>query len=216
MPAQALDTMAFPNAYLSTDEPPRSSVLRRVLCLVAAAGFSYLGLVILLLSLLTNAYSPVSPAASDYGVGADAVWMNSGFFVAGVGMAGLAGTLVFSQEGRALRSGGALMLVSGAALIFDSLFATDIEGAPSTFHGDVHSVAGVAFFLLASLAVILISRGIGRNWFVSVSLGLLAALVFLALDGIFALDAGGLGERVVILVVFSSTIMIAVQRYRQT
>jgi hypothetical membrane protein len=208
--------LAFPNAYVSADEPPRGSVFRRALCLLATTGFSYLGLVILVLSIFTAAYSPVSQVASDYGVGAYALWMDSGFFLAGVGMVGLAATLVLSQRRRTLRAGGALMVVSGVALVFDSFFATDIEGSPATTHGTVHAFAGVVFFIVAALALVLVSRGFGKRWFVSVSSGLLVAVAFLALDGALALNASGLGERIAILVIFTSTILTAAKAYGES
>ena len=207
---------AFPNAYISTDEPPRRSALRRGLCLLAVSGVSYLGLVILALSLFTTAYSPVSQVASDYGVGAYAFWMNSGFLLAGLGVLSLGGVLATGDRGRTERTGGALLFVSGLALVLNSAFATDIEGSAQTFHGDVHALAGVLFFIAASLGVLLVSRGFGRSWFRSVSLGLVVAATFLALDGVLGLDASGLGERVAILVIFSSTILIAARVYRES
>jgi hypothetical membrane protein len=207
---------AFPNAYVSTDEPPRRSMVRRGLSLAAAVGFSYLGLVILTLSLFATQYSPISQVASDYGVGAFAPWMDSGFFLAGVGMVGLALTLALSQRRRTVRAGGALMVVSGLSLVIDSFFATDVEGAPATMHGTVHGFAGAVFFLVSALALVLVSRGFGRRWFASVSSGLVIAVAFLALDGALALNAAGFGERIAILVIFSSTIFTALRVYRES
>ena len=199
--------LAFPNAYVSTDEPPRRSLVRTALCALALAGVAYLGIVILVLSLTWSAYSPISQVASDYGVGAYASWMNSGFFLAGAGVIALAAVGVSSGTGRGVRRGSALLLLAGAALIVSAFFQTDIEGAATTFRGTVHSLAGIVFFITAPVALLLISHGYGRKRFVPTLGALLAAVSLLAAIGALGLDAGGLGERVVILVVFSALLL---------
>ena len=216
LPTEEPRSRAFPNAYLSTDEPPRRSALRRIACAFAAAGFAYLGAVILVLSVITTEYSPISQAASDYAVGPYAPWIGSGFFFAASGMVGLAVTLVLSRRPTTQRAGGVLMLTSGVALLFDSFFATDVEGAPATFHGAVHGVAGVVFFLVSPLALLLVGGGFGRRWLACLSSGLLAAAAFVVADGALALDAFGLVERIAVLVIFSSTILTAARVYRES
>src|SRR3989442_3631325 len=68
----------------------RMSDRTRILALVAALGVAYFGSTILLLSLLTADYNPISEAASDYGVGRFALEMNLGFLIGGIGLVSLA------------------------------------------------------------------------------------------------------------------------------
>jgi hypothetical protein len=58
--------LAFPNAYVGTDETPRKPLLRKALCAAAVLGVGYLGTVILLLSIFMAQYSPITQVASDY------------------------------------------------------------------------------------------------------------------------------------------------------
>jgi hypothetical protein len=208
--------LAFPNAYVSTDEPPRRSATKRGLCLVATFGVSYLGLVILALTFLSGEYNPVTQFASDYGVGAYAFWMNSGFFLAGIGMLSLCTVLSLSAGGRGERGGGVLLLPAGVSLILNSVFATDIEGAPQTFHGLVHGLAGVVFFLCASVGLLLVSGGLGRRRFLVAVAAFGAAAMVVALNGALGLDATGLAERVAILVIFSAAILTSIRTFGQS
>ena len=197
---------AFPNAYIDTDVPPRRSLIRRVFCLAAVAGVAYLGGVILLLTLFWSAYSPITQVASDYGVGAYAAEMNSGFFFAGAGVMALALVVVFSDAARGVRVGGALLLPAGDALVVNAIFQTDVEGAAVTFHGTVHALGGLLFFLAAPLGLILIARGFGRTRFALTLLAFAATVALFVAEGASGYNAGGMGERVLILVTFTSLI----------
>jgi hypothetical membrane protein len=209
------DALAFPNAYISTDEVPRRSFAAPVLCGLTVAGVGYLGVVILALSLAPTGYSPVSQVASDYGVGRYAGFMNAGFVAAGVGFLALAAVAAFSRKGRSGSAGSILLGVAGLSVMLDGLYHTDIEGAPVTSGGTVHALAGVAFFLAASLGLLLVSRGFGRRRFLLTLAALAFASASLALNSAFALDANGLAERIVILVVFTSAITTAVTFLRR-
>jgi hypothetical membrane protein len=208
--------MAFPNAYVSTDEPPRRSVVARALCVAAVAGVGYLGLVILVLSVATSAYSPVTQMASDYGVGPYAFWMNSGFFVAGAGFVSLGAVLAVSHRGRTQRAGGALLVLAGAMLIVSSFNATDIEGAAATFHGAVHNAAGVTFFLAAPAGAVLAGKGFGRLWFACALAAFGAAGLALAVNAAIGLGAAAFVERLAILATFGSAVLTAAKVYRES
>jgi hypothetical membrane protein len=210
----AKKTRAFPNAYVSTDEPPRRSVAKRALCVAAAAGVGYLGMIILSLSLLTSEYNPVTQYASDYGVGTFAALMNSGFVLAGVGIAALALAAYTSRRGRPGSAGSALLLISGVALIVDGFFHTDIEGAAPTLHGAIHNFAGVAFFVFAALGVLLVNRDQGGRAVMPMLLAVIVSFALLGLNGALALGVTGLAERIIILVVFGSALVTSVRLYR--
>ena len=177
------------------------------MCLAAVVGVAYLGLVILFLSLFTSEYSPIAQLASDYGVGTYGPEMNSGFFLAGAGILCMALTVISSRRRRGERVGGVLLVLSGIALVANAFFQTDLEGAAATPHGTVHALAGVVFFIIAPVGLLLVNRGLGRRRFFW-TLGAFAAVVaVLAFDGIFGLNASGLAERVAILAIFSSLIL---------
>jgi hypothetical membrane protein len=205
---------AFPNAYVSTDESPGRSMVKRVLCVVAAAGVGYLGLVILSLSLFTTVYNPVTQYASDYGVGAFAPLMNSGFYLGGIAMAALSLAAYSSRKGRLGTAGPALLLVSGLALTVDGSFHADIEGGTPTLNGAVHNFAGVVFFTFASLGVLLVNRGLGGRAITPMLFAVVASFALLGLNGALVLDATGLAERIIILVVFGSALATSVRLYR--
>ncbi|MDG6985164.1 MAG: DUF998 domain-containing protein [Nitrososphaerota archaeon] len=204
---------AYPNAYVSTDEPARGSLARQALGVVAMAGIGYLGVVILVLSFATAEYNPVTQYASDYGVGAFAWAMDSGFLLAGIGFCSLALMALLSGAARGARAGAALLLPAGLALVLSAFFATDVEGAAPTFHGTVHNVAGVVFFVIAPLGLLLVNRGIGRERFRIILLALALTVVALSLNGALALNVTGLVERMLVLVVFSSAVLTAKSLY---
>jgi hypothetical membrane protein len=207
--------LAFPNAYLSTDEPPGRSWTRSALALTAMLGVAYFGSVILVLSLGTTEYNPVAQFASDYGVGAYGPEMNSGFFLAGVGVAALALAILTSGWTRVQKIGAGCLIPAALALLLSGLFQTDIEGAPPTFHGAVHNMAGVVFFLVSPVGLLLISRGFGRLWLAATGAAFASGLLFVIANGAMGLDATGLAERIVILFVFASIILAAAKVYRE-
>jgi hypothetical membrane protein len=177
----------------------------RALAWVAILGVSYFGLTMLVLSLVDTDYSPISQAASDYGVGRFAVEMNSGFLVGGVALVAFA--LAVGRRGvpRGSRAGSALFLVAGLVLVMDSYFTTNLEGGPSTLHGTIHGFGGFVFFITAPVGILLVSRKLGRRRLLVTFVGLIAGF------GLLAANAGlsGLAERVILLVVFSSVIVAA-------
>lgn len=198
--------LAYPNAYISSDEPPKRSLTKTALCGIAIAGIGYFGLVMLVLSLFTTQYSPLSQYASDYGVGAYGPEMNSGFFLAGAGFISLALVVLTSGSGSRTKTGGALLALDGLALMMAGSYQADIEGAVATFHGQVHNFAGVMFFLTSPVAMLLVSSRFGRRRFATTFFAMIGAVVFVTLNGVLGLDATGLAERLVLLVLFPSLV----------
>ena len=142
--------------------------------------------------------------------------MNSGFFVAGLGFLSLAAVLFASHRPRSERTGGVLLAVAGVALLVDSAYTTDIEGAAATFHGAVHGVAGVVFFLAAPVGILLVSWASGKRRFGYTLAAICTAGLSIALDGGRGLGADGLVERLMILAVFTATILTAARVYRES
>ena len=163
----------------------------------------------LVLSLIPTPYSPIVQYASDYGVGAYGLEMNSGFLLAGVGVLSLAITVIASGDSRVQKAGGAFLLPAGLALLFSGVFQTDLEGAASTFHGAVHNAGGVTFFFTSPVGLTLMSRGMGRRRFAITVAAFVVGLALVVASGAMSLNATGIVERVVILFVFSSMIITA-------
>ena len=203
-------SLAFPNAYIDTDEPPKRSLVRTALCALSVAGVGYLGSVILALSLFWTQYSPISQFASDYGVGAFGPEMNAGFFLAGAGVVSLA-LVAPSGPGSNHRAAAFLLFLDGLCLVASAFFQTDIEGAAATFHGGVHNFAGVVFFITSPVAVMLLGRRFGSRWFFIALAAVAGAVAFVVANGVLGLGATGLAERMVILVVFSGLILTSVR-----
>lgn len=200
---QGPEKAAFPNAYIEVDEPHRVSGFERGLAVVGALGTAYFGLTILFLSAFDGDYSPISQVASDYGVGRFAFEMNLGFVVGGIGLVAFALAYSQSRDRRKSRFAPILFVVAGLLLLVDSYFTTDLEGGASTLHGMIHNIAGVPFFVVAPIAAILVMRQFSRLGTVLALIGLAAGFVLLAANA----GAGGLAERVILLVVFVTVVL---------
>jgi hypothetical membrane protein len=177
----------------------------RALALVAILGVSYFGLTILLLSLLDPDYSPISQAASDYGVGRFGIEMNLGFLVGGIGLIAFAWAVGQRETPRRSKAGSVLFFIAGLVLIMNSYFTTNIEGGPVTVHGTIHGFGGLIFFVTAPIGVLLVSRKFGHNRLLIPAVGLIVGYALLAVNA----GLSGLAERVILLVIFSSIIVAA-------
>ena len=203
MPERVIQrSRAFPNAYLETDEPPRGLPWKKIIAVAGALGTTYFGLTILALSLLDADYSPISQAASDYGVGRFALEMNLGFFIGGIGLITFASSIGRKSAVLRSRAGSVLFFIASLMLFMDSYFTTNIEGGPATLHGTFHGFGGLVFFIAAPLGVILFSRKIGRAPLLAVTGGLIIGFSLLAFDP----GLSGLAERVILLVIFSTVV----------
>ncbi len=200
---------------MSTDEPPGRSWTRSALCLLAIAGVGYLGAVILILSLASGQYNPITQVASDYGVGTYAPEMNSGFFFAGVGVISLAAATLTSGGSRARKVGAALLFPAGLALVVNAFFQTDVEGAARTLHGTIHGLGGAVFFFTSPVGLLLIGWDLGRRRFALTLMAFVVGVALLALDGVLNLNGGGLAERVMILFVFASLVLTSAKVYTE-
>jgi hypothetical membrane protein len=189
-----------------TAEGPRAGVSTRILAQVAALGVSYFGLTILLLSLIDTDYSPISEAASDYGIGRFAIEMNLGFLIGGIGLIAFAWAIGRRGTPRRSKVGSALFLVAGLVLIMDSYFTTNVEGGQATLHGTIHGFGGLVFFITAPIGVILVARKFGRQDLLLAVAGLIIGFALLALNA----GLSGLAERIILLVIFSSVIAVAI------
>ncbi len=175
---------------------------RRVLALLAILGVGYFELVIVALSLIDTEFSPISEAASLYGVGRYAVEMNLGFLVGGIGMISYALAVHGERTGKRSVLGAVLLFIGGLVLIMNSYFTTNVPGQPTTLHGTIHGLGGFLFFTLVPAGILLIARKFGR-------LQLSITLVILLIGGGLLLantNAAGLAERIILSLIFATVI----------
>jgi hypothetical membrane protein len=188
----------------------RSFKIQRILPLIAIIGVSYFGLVILLLTFFDSEFNPITEAASDYGVGHFAIAMNLGFFVAGVGFVAFALSYARQKMQRKSKASSILLIIAGLVLMMDSVFTTNLPGGAPSLHGTIHGFGGFFFFITAPIGALLISRKQGRLEFLITLVALIIGFVILGAP----INAAGLAERVVLLVIFSSIIINSVRLYR--
>jgi hypothetical membrane protein len=174
----------------------------RVLAVLSILGVGYFELVIVALSLIDTEFSPISEAASLYGVGRYAIEMNLGFFVGGIGMISFALALYHQRTKQRSMVDTALLTIGGLVLIMNSYFNTNVPGQPTTLNGTIHGVGGFLFFTLVPAGILLIARKSGR-------LQLSITLATLLIGGVLLLapiNASGLAERIIISVIFTTII----------
>lgn len=152
-------------------------------------------------------YNPISQVASDYGVGRFAIEMNLGFLVGGIGLVAFASASIAVRKMRRISIvGSSLLIIDGLVLAMDSFLHTDLEGAPHTPHGIIHSFGGAIFFFTVPVALLLVTYRFGRRRFLLTLAAFLLCLIFEIASSVTSLNTGGLGERVILLVIFVSVI----------
>ena len=189
----------------------RRSLIERIPSLFSALAVTYFGLVILVLSLFDKEFNPITVAASDYGVGHFALEMNLGFFIAGLGFAVFAVNYSKQELRRRSRAGPILLFVAGAILVMDSIFTTNLPGGPPSLHGTIHGFGGLIFFITAPVGLLLISIKESRAQFLISLVSFIIGFVILGMP----VDAGGLAERILLLVIFSSVVLRSLRMFNR-
>lgn len=113
-----------------------------VLPTAAAGFFSYFVAALLLMHVVRPDYTVVDHMISDYAVGESGWIMTTAFVSASLGCLALAIGLFWDGPTSWLgRIGAALLVVASAGLVVTALFPTDLETAPSTWTGDIHTLS---------------------------------------------------------------------------
>ncbi|MCW6532589.1 DUF998 domain-containing protein [Sphingomonas sp. MMSM20] len=150
----------------------------------AAAGFFlYFAAALLLMHVIRPDYTMVDHMISDYAVGRFGWIMTTAFVSLAIGCLTLAIGLFRAGPTSWLgRTGAALLVVAFAGLIVTALFPTDLETAPSTPTGDIHTISFLVNIVSILLSTICLSlsyaaepRWRPRRAAVLVSAGLLIA-----------------------------------------
>ena len=184
--------------------------------LVAICGVSCFGLIILTLSLLTNDYNPMNHFASDYGVGHFALEMNLGFLIGGIGLVAFATSIFLQNIGRISKIGASLIVIAGLILGLNAFFTTDIEGTPHTLHGIIHALGGGIFFLSSPIGILLVYYQLDKIKFLIALAAFIISVIFLVVNTSLSLNAGGLAQRIILLVIFSTIIVSSLRSFKDS
>lgn len=125
----------------------------------AAAGFFlYFAAALLLMHVIRPDYTMVDHMISDYAVGRFGWIMTTAFVSLAIGCLTLAIGLFRAGPTSWLgRIGAALLVVAFAGLIVTALFPTDLETAPSTPTGDIHTISFLVNIVSILLSTICLS-----------------------------------------------------------
>jgi hypothetical protein len=190
---------------------------------VALGGIIYFGCVVAILHFLPTGYNPVTQAMSDYGVGQYAILMDSAFFAIGIGTTALSLSLSrFDMLGRLGRLGVLSLILAGVCFFAVGFFPTDIEGAPATTIGSMHTFLSAVVFLANIIAALSLSRSFRLSdrlrpfYKSSIILTIAEIVVLIATKAFFDPSSGirGVVERAFILAFYSWLLLTAIRIHR--
>jgi hypothetical membrane protein len=138
-----------------------------LLPVAATACFLYFIAALLLLHAIRPDYTIVDHMISDYAVGRSGWIMTTAFSSLSIGCLTLAiGLFLDGPTSWLGRTGAALLVVAFGGLIVTALFPTDLETAPTTRTGDIHTLSflvNVVSILLSTICLAL-SYGGSPDW----------------------------------------------------
>ena len=200
---------------------PKAAKNLAILAMVSTLGTAYFVVVIAAMHFLRPDISAVQRPTSEYAVGSFGYLMTSAFVSLSLGSWALVIGLHRDLWRPGIHQVGLMLLgVWGVGLLIAAVFPIDLEGAPKTLAGTIHSINGPLTFLSLVVGVNLVSRGFRQhaNWrpiyrFASV-LALLMIPVFVAGGVAAARESGaGIAQRILI-VTFAAWFLITSARLR--
>jgi hypothetical protein len=138
---------------------------RSTLLPTAAAGFFlYFVAALLVMHMVQPDYTVVDHMISDYAVGKFGWIMTTAFFSLSLGCLTLAIGLFLDGPSSWLgRIGAALLVVAFAGLVVTALFPTDLETAPTTRTGDIHTLSFQVNVVSILVSTICLALSYGRS-----------------------------------------------------
>lgn len=192
-----------------------------VLATVSLAGTAYFVVVIVAMHFLNPEFDPIQRPTSEYAVGPFGYLMTSAFVALSLAtwalVIGLSRDLAQPAQSRV---GIGLLGVFGIGLLVAATFPIDLEGAPQTVAGTIHSINGPLTFLSLVVGTNLVSRKFKHDvrWrpihrFASV-LALIMIPEFVA-GGLAAATATGAGiAQRILIVTFATWFVLVALRLR--
>lgn len=191
---------------------------------VAIACFGYFIVALVLLHVLRPDYTPIDHMISDYAVGRLGWVMTTAFVAASAGCLTLGlGMAVAGPRSIAGRGAVLLLWVTTIGLLVTAVYPTDLETAPSTASGDIHTISFLVNVTSVILSALLfaVSFRQSEDWrgFRWTGLALALALLAAFIAQFLTLHRGapyGLTNRLFVAVLMVWFVMTAIQLRRVT
>ena len=193
----------------------------KTLATIALVGTTYFAVAIVAMHFLSPDISPTQRPTSEYAVGPFGYVMTAAFISLSLGSGALVLGLLRDLPAAGIHRVGLVFLaVWSVGLLVAAAFPIDLDGAPETLAGTIHSINGPMTFLSLVIGTNLVSRGFkhDENWrpihrFAFV-LSLLMIPEFVAGGLAAARESGaGIAQRVLI-VTFATWFLVASARLR--
>lgn len=192
-----------------------------VLATVSIVGTALFVVLIAALHFLSPEFDPIQRRTSEYAVGPFGYLMTTAFIALSVSTWALViGLRRDLSEPARSRLGLALLGVFGIGLLVAAAFPTDLEGAPQTVAGTVHTINGALTFLTLVISANLLTRELKHDekWRqthrVAWVLALIMIPVFLAGGAAAARETGGGIAQRILLVTIATWFFVMAARLR--
>jgi len=192
------------------------------LALLGAGGTAYFAAVFALLHVLDPITDAVGRAGSEYVLGPFGILMTSCYLALAGALIALA--LAFARVLRG-RAAPALLLLAGLGLVVAAIFPTDRGVVATTVTGTIHNFAGLGTFIAVLIAVMMLTRAMGKDprfsgsgrWLGVLSLCVVAsfAVLFLVSGPFVSIGIFGIAQRLFLACV-SSWLLVAALQLRAT
>ena len=178
--------------------------------IVAISCLVYSALALVLLHLLRSDYAPASHMISDYAVGRYGWVMTTWFIAMSIGCLMLALGLKRRGPNTTLATVGSILLgIAAIGLLVSAAFPTDLDDAPTTQTGNIHTISFLLNVASILIATVLTSLSFGshprRRSFRVTSLALTALIVVAFVIQFLTLHRGapyGLANRLFVALLF--------------
>jgi hypothetical membrane protein len=189
------------------------------LATVSIIGTAVFVVLIAALHFLSPDFDPIQRRTSEYAVGPFGYLMTLAFIAMSVATWALViGLRQHLAEAARSRLGLGLLAVFGIGLLVAATFPTDLEGAPQTLAGTIHSINGALTFLSVVIGANLVSRRLKHDekWQpthrVAWVLALIMIPVFLAGGAAAARETGGgIAQRILLVTIATWFVLIAMR-----
>ena len=197
------------------------SIMDRIFVICGILAAAFLLVAVLVAGRFQPSYSHVSQAISELGArGASRAFILNYFGLVPTGIF----TLIFSlamfrqlKGSTALNISSSLVVIVGIARLFAGIFPCDPGCYPiETISGRVHAISGMLALFAGSLAPLLMAKGLKKKqsqvlYLLSIMLGVISFILFLALISKTWLVYFGLIQRLLLILTYTWIVAVAIQ-----